>query len=344
MLAVTFVLSFLATQIDTSNYGNVVANLPADVARKLAEANIPNEFGAIGRNRQAYFHVRFQLGMHHVADYGLIVRQANVVDQFLTAVQFSLNNQLPFGDFKLVIPDQLKDEGKPSIADRVSGVAFFASSLGLGIYALETNDWFQNSEDCALQRRRLATMKPKLHATLNYLLEHKQYLEAADKHAPNRLLFDALAFATLGRTLDNQQALSVGSSFVGMALAQVHERDGYFIEGGGFDSSYNAVASALALRLQMIDHQGHDLQSICENAIRWQKERILESGEVSTEGNTRVRPGESGESFLGREKGVDVGHVVEALMLASLTHSDAESLSMAKNVISFYEQNRRAGR
>jgi len=137
--------------------------------------------------------------------------------------------------------------------------------------------------------------------------------------------------------LNNDEAREVATSFVAKATKQVNEKHGYFIEGGGFDSSYNAVATALALRLLLIGYGGHDLHLICTNAIRWQSERVFDSGEVSTEGNTRVRPGKSGESFLGREKDVDVGHVVEAFMLASQVLSDQTLDKLAMSVVRFYE-------
>jgi len=190
-------------------------------------------------------------------------------------------------------------------------------------------------------RQRLSAVQPRLQATLDYLLKNQEYLKVADKHAPNRLLFNALAFETLGKILKNNVALEVAASFVAGAVNQVHAQKGYFVEGGGFDSSYNAVATALAFRLLMIKGQhGHDLQTICSNAIRWQKTRILDSGEVTTEGNARVRPGNAGESFLGKEKGVDIGHVVEAFMLASRALSDPTHNYLAQKVIDFYEKKR----
>jgi len=140
LLATAMVMGLLLMPLDVFGYGNQTADLQADIAKKLAEAYIPNDSGAIGRNKQAYFHVRFQRGMHHVADYGLASKRHDVLERFLTAVEYSLENQLPSGDFRLVIPESLKDQGKPSVADRTSGVAFFTSSLGLGIHALETND------------------------------------------------------------------------------------------------------------------------------------------------------------------------------------------------------------
>lgn len=335
------VLSLVAaTTANASNYGDRVGKLPHDVTAQLAKANAPDASGAIGRNRKGYFHVRFQLGMHHVADHALATKQVDAVDRFLTAVEYSLQRQLPSGDFELVVPNELRDQGKPSIADRASGVAFFASSLGLGLHALETNDWFQTSPDCKRLRSRLSTIKPRLRITLSFLIEHERYLEAADQQAPNRLLFDAIAYITLGKLLNDDAAAKIGSTFVDKALDQINPIDGYFVEGGGFDSSYNGVATALAIRLLMLEHRNDKLESICLRAIRWQKDRIFTSGEISTEGNSRVRPGKSGESFLGREKDVDVGHTVEALMLASHQFSSREYIELATLVVEYYSKRR----
>lgn len=336
-----FTLSLLAvTTVHTSDYGNRVSELSLDITAKLAEAHTPNASGAIGRNKHGYFHVRFQRGMHHVADYALASKRADVVDRFLTAVEYSLQRQLPSGDFELVIPDTMQAEGKPSVADRVSGVAFFASSLGLGLLALETNEWFQTSPDCDRLRSRLSTINPRLRSTLSFLIEHQRHLEAADQEAPNRLLFDAIAYITLGKLLNDDAAAKIGSAFADRALGQIHPQDGYFVESGGFDSSYNGVATALALRLLMLEYRNEKLEPICLKAISWQKGRILASGEISTEGNSRVRPGKSGESFLGREKDVDVGHTLEALMLASHQFPGREFIDLTTRVVEYYTKRR----
>ncbi|MEM8671556.1 MAG: hypothetical protein AAGG48_28810 [Planctomycetota bacterium] len=340
LFASLFLATILNSDAFASDYGDRIATLPEPIAKRLAEASSPNESGAIGRNKQAYFHVRFQRGMHHVADYGLVTKRRDVVQRFLKAVEYSLEHQLPAGDFKLVIPEALENQGKPSVADLTSGIAFFVSSLGLGIHALETNDWFMGALECEGERRRLAKLKPRLELTLAYLLKHQNYLKAADARAPNRLLFDALAFDMLGKILDKQSANDVAVTFVAKALEQVDAKDGYFIEGGGFDSSYNAVATALTLRLFMVGFRPKELRPICNNAIAWQSGRVLESGEVSTQGNARVRPGKSGESFLGKEKDVDIGHVVEAFVLADIALSDESFRKLAMKVIRFYERKR----
>ncbi|MEN7341963.1 MAG: hypothetical protein AAAFM81_03440 [Pseudomonadota bacterium] len=320
------------------SYGNSVAKLNTALARKLAEANQPNAVGAMGRNRRQYIHVRFQLGLHHLADYGLIAQRVDVLEQFLTAAEYAMAYQLPTGNFRLDVPKSMAGRGSPSIADRASGTSFFIASLGLGLLALETNDWFQKAEDCVDLRRRAAQIRSRLRSTRQYLEKSEPVLMAADKHAPNRLLFNAIAIYTLNALLSDGASVQVADRYLALALGQVNQEAGYFIEGGGYDSSYNAVAAALALRLVLTAYPSAELQPIAASAIEWQRSRIDERGEVSTVGNARVRPGQGGESFMGREKDVDVKHVVDAFMTASLVFEDPELIEVAQRIVTHYER------
>ena len=173
---------------------------------------------------------------------------------------------------------------------------------------------------------------------LAYLLQHEDLLKKIDAHAPNRLLFDALAFCSLGKLLDDRRSLDVASSFVSKAMNFIHG-DGYVIEGGPHDSSYNGVASALAFRLATMGKR-EPLGKIATDAIRWQTGRISTTGEISTVGNTPVGRN-SNEEFPGRKKDVDVTHTVETLILATLYSGVPNHAKMARTVISHYERARR---
>jgi hypothetical protein len=335
LLAFLIAASASTTFAQGPAYGSRVARLPQSIVAQLAEHNAPDGDGAMGRNRNGYFHVRLQAGMHHLADDAVAESRPEAAGQFFRAAEYSFRHQMADGDFSLVVPSGLKGQGLPRQADRASGVAFFASSLGAGIQALETSDWFTRSAECESLRQRLAALKPKVRKTLDYLLEHQELLQAADRRAPNRLLFDALAFHTLGKILHDEQAIKIASRIVGTALKQVHQ-DGYFIEGSGFDSSYNGVATALGFRLVLMGYGDDHLDAVCRKAVRWQRTRVAETGEIITRGNSRVDPDGQGESFLGRTKDIDVAHTVEAFMLASLQMDDTEYQDLARRVLAHY--------
>ena len=327
----------LSSSINASDYGDQVAGLSANTTEVLAKMYAPDESGAIGRNKKSYFHVRFQRGMHHVSDYGLITRRVDILERFFQAVEYSLSFQQPTGNYHLSVPDELKNDLSPGPTAKASGVAFYASSLALGVYSLETNSWFSQSSECELLRKRLSAIKPKLADLTDYLLRHRSHLLSADSFAPNRLLFNAIAFAALGRIQHDEAAVKVSIEFIRLVVSQIHE-DGYFIEGGGFDSSYNGVAAALAFRLLLMGYTDDDLADISINAIRWQQQRVLRSGEISTVGNSRVTSTDGGESFLGRKKDVDAGHTVEAFTLAAHYLNDSTYIDLAQQIVGFYRK------
>ena len=134
----------------------------------------------------------------------------------------------------------------------------------------------------------------------------------------------------------NERATEQSLRFQDAALLQTHP-DGFFVEGGGYDSSYNGVATALAYRIASFT-ASRSILSAANRSLAWQLTRILPSGEIVTKGNARVRNDGTGETFLGRHKDVDVGHTLEAIAMATafgeIKESEADKRSAA--LVNFY--------
>lgn len=322
-------------QESPQSYAQWIQGFDADLTSKLASLHEPNDLGAMGRNRRSYFHVRFQLGLHRLADAAIVLQDADLAERFVRGTSYSFEHQESNGGFELQLPRELEGEAEARETDLLSGTAFFAASCVSGWYALEQSEWFQQSDEVQDEREQLSELRPKLQPLLRYLLAGEETLARADSRAPNRLLFNALAFASLGKVLESKEALAAAERLKSLALEQVDREAGYFIEGGGYDSSYNAVATALAFRLAAILND-EPLRDVAIRSAQWQASRIERSGEVSTQGNSRVGPG--GESFLGRAKDVDVPFVVETLMIAYRESEASETLELARNVVQHYEQ------
>lgn len=320
--------------VEPSSHGDSIADLPAEILQVLAERNVTDETGALGRNREGYFHVRFQMGLHHLANYALATQDLRGIEHFLRAMDYALSHQLEDGRFAVALPPDLASGKGPSRTDLASGVAFFLSSAGTGLDALLSSTWFRETPELRPARDRCEEFLIQLKPTLAALLEDAPLLREADSHAPNRLLFNAAAFLSLGKMLDDPAAMETGEEFLNLALEWIHE-DGYFIEGGGTDTSYNGVAAAIALRIGLM-MDSEDLLQQGIDAVSWQASRISPEGEISTEGNTRVRPG--GETFLGREKDIDVKHTLEALIFAALVSGNDDFEVIATNVLKFYKR------
>ena len=244
------------------------------IIERLGQANLPDAQGAQSRNQAAYFHVRFQTGISPLADYAVARENLTALDQAIRATEYSFAHQRPAGDFTLVIPSAQANQPPPTAADLASGVAFFLASAGPALLAFDESDWYRNAAATAPHRARVAALRPAVQRAATWLVQQQRTLAAYDSLAPNRLYFDALAYYSLGRYLNDEPTRQVGVRFARQAIRAQHGR-GYYQEGGGYDSSYQGVGQA---------------------------SRVLASGEISTQGNTRVYPG--GEAFLGTEKQV----------------------------------------
>ena len=333
----------LVQDLDSSlNYNDLVDQMNEEVVALFVEE--PDDSGAMGRNRNGYFHVRFQVGMTKVSDYAVKFNSEEALSAYLKNLNYSFSHQTEEGDFEYVIPDNLQQTNgyqPPSENDLASGVAFFAYSLGISLNSLIQSDWFNNSGGLQSARETLNGYDNSISDVLGYLKRSKRLLLDVDQKAPNRLLFNAIAFYSLGSYVGDKEAQEIGLDFARLALSQVDSLEGYFIEGGGWDSSYNGVATMLSFELFTLLAQNNQLEElpslgqIIARAAYWQSTRVLNSGEISTEGNTRVYPG--GEEFLGNEKGVDVLKTVKSFFYMSILSGDDTYQKLARRVIEFYD-------
>jgi hypothetical protein len=315
-------------------YTELLAALPAYAIEGLTKA--PDAEGALGRNKNGYFHVRFQMDIGYLATHAVRFENETTLAYFLQAVTYSFQHQLPAGDFELVIPTELISLGPPTEGDLTSGIAFFLSALGPALVSLQQSTWFLQRTDPAVNQK-LATLQPQFIATLNYMKTKAEVLQAYDATAPNRLLFDAVAFYSMGLYLNDAEAKAIGLDFMQRAIAMQHE-SGYFIEGDGFDSSYNGVALRLGFSLLALlpptDSTTSALAKCLACAVRWQTSRVTSAGEILLDGNTRVYPG--GEEFLGVEKQVAWVDTLMSLYFAYALSGDDGFIRIAEAVEDYY--------
>lgn len=300
----------------------------------------PNSEGALGRNKNGYFHVRFQINMTSLSDYALVSERVDALQNFTQTLEYSFQHQLEDGSFQFNPPEDLlnsSDYQEPVEGDLESGTAFFASSLGISLLSLQHSTWYQNNNQIETYRSKITQQFVQIEKMLDYLLSKKEILKQYDAQAPNRLLFDALAYYTLGKYLERTDAEAAGIEFMELALELIDSEGKYFIEGGGWDSSYNGVAIKLAMELFSFMETGETKNKLANGFIGaslWQISRINEKGKVSTEGNTRVFPG--GESFLGAEKGVDYTKIIRALYYFGHLTAKPKILQIGDSVLEYY--------
>ena len=324
------------------NYNDLISEIPSNIIEALVER--PDSNGALGRNKEGYFHVRFQMEMTRLTDYAIKFHSKEAVYEFLKNLNYSFSHQQAAGDFEWVIPDEFLNAPNyipPSEADLVSGTAFFAYSVGMSLMTLNQSQWYTESSSLNELKSQIQTLNPNILNMLAYLKNNSALLEVVDEYAPNRLFFNAVAFYSLGIILNDEEAKNLGIHFAEKALLQRNRTEGYFIEAGGWDSSYNGVAIKLGFELLTLSPNDsnqtikEELEQAVTCATHWQKSRILPNGAISTDGNTRVFPG--GEDFLGNEKQVDVVKTLKAFFYMHTLSGRNEYEWLTQKIIEHYE-------
>ncbi|SMD32954.1 hypothetical protein SAMN04488029_1315 [Reichenbachiella faecimaris] len=328
-----------STELSThQTYADLVEAVPELVVNTFIEE--PNAEGALGRNKNGYLHVRFQLPMTYLVEYAIRNQDEEVLNLFVLNLSYSFDHQTEAGDFEFVLPPDQPADQSSLAGNLLSGTAFFGYAVGISLVMLYESDWYQQLPEDHSAKLNIDGLNAKIALLLTFLKANIEELEQHDGMAPNRLLYDVLALYTLAGHVKDPEAVSLALPLT-QQVFHSHQPEGYFLEAGGWDSSYNGVSVKLGFELfTLLNSPNHTdlrerLAEVITCAVNWQASRILETGEISTEGNSRVYPG--GESLGGIEKRVDVEKTVRAFSYMAHLSGDASYGKLLDLVLNYYD-------
>jgi hypothetical protein len=286
---------------------------PVEASAIAAPGAAVDDRGLIGRNREygRLVSPRFQLGAGAALRIGLQAEPQLAINGF-RAIEAATLAVAPDGEVVSIEPPDAPIGVKLSAGDKASGAAFFMADACPALLALRASADAARIADTARQEQAIAAIGRGLH----WLSAQADELEKVDRAAPNRLLYDALAYHSCAVLTDNRDARVLSERFVALALSQTR-KDGVFVEKGGSDSSYQAVSLRLALDLLLTGYDGADaekLQAAWQSGTIWLGNRIMADGRIDSSANTRTCKGS--ESFLGVPKKVSPPGVFGALIYA----------------------------
>jgi hypothetical protein len=293
-----------------------------------------DQTGLIGRNR-AYGKMvspRLQLGAGAALRVGLHGDRQVAINGF-KAIEAGSNAIAADGEVMSTVPPDAAPGARLSIADKASGAAFFLADACPAMLALRTS----GDPAVIVSDDKREAVEKALGRAIRWLAHYTADLERVDGKAPNRLLYDALAFQSCGKLEDDGDVTALSSRFVGTALGQ-YRADGVFVEKGGSDTTYQAVSVRLALDLLLAGYSAEDasqLNRAWQSGAIWLGNRIMADGRIDSTRNTRTCQG--GESFLGTEKKVWPAGVYGALIYAAEL-TDNEGLKSAATRLSAWAQ------
>jgi hypothetical protein len=289
--------------------------------------------GAINENKDIFISVGMQRHSSKLIAYGILTKNAGLIDTGIKILEYAFARQSADGSFPSFLPEGA--EGIPR------SVSFFFQDLGRSFLLTQNSSWFQSSSQTkGLRDRMNKLIKPAINS-LNWLITQEGVLKKHDRSATNRILFHALAYYLVGKAVRRPDAKKIGENFAHMALKQ-QNKEGFFPENKGYDTSYNGVSLQLALILYTnLDANSSlrlDLWRGIEQSVAWQKNFFLPGGELSTTGNTRIRAG--GERFLGRKKTVDYVPLIIAFNYYSKLSGDPSAQALANRTFAFYRESK----
>jgi len=207
-----------------------------------------------------------------------------------------------------------------------SAAAIWLAELNQAILVL------RESELGSHYRERIEALVPKIRRAAQWLAQprYQERLKREDADAPNRLLFDALAFGLSGVLTGDEELQQTGRRFVDLAMQKYRACDGVFLEKGGHDSSYQAVA-ALKLQIWTLYFPDPKLAEAADRAVRWELGRVLPDGRIDVAGNTRTGLGQ--EKWMGRDKDVNRSEITLCLLYHYARTGDQASLSAARRIV-----------
>jgi len=156
-----------------------------------------------------------------------------------------------------------------------------------------------------------------------------------DQHAPNRLLFNALAYqACAALQIEGElkeKAHNLAAEFVFLAL-DLYADDGYFIEGGGHDTSYQGVAIRIGEDVLLAGYADTNgaLRSALSGAANWLADKVGSTGVIDSSDNTRTCWQD--ELVFGKRKLISVTEIFTGLAYTGV-NTENEALLLAASRI-----------
>lgn len=310
-VAVAVMVDAIACSAQT-NHADLFKKMPKALLERAGGA-YPDKNGLVGHNRDGFKAAAFQRGATLKLAIAAARGDAKRAADCWRAVEVTFAQQREEGHF----------------GDPPSSVAFWLCELCRSLLVVRQSPLARDYED------RIALLLPKIGKAAYWLAKQREVLFRVDGHAPNRLFFDAEAFGLAGLLLKDEKLVGIAKEFLVRGMKLYRDEDGAFLERGGGDSSYQAVC---LLRLQEIDLYFPDkrIEEAVVKGVKWELSRIGKDGTVTTEGNTRVRPG--GEKFMGAEKQVNLGEVTLALLYFHARTGDADALAVIERIAKRYEK------
>ncbi len=310
-----FVLGCLCHATAVAQQLALLEKMPAELLPYIGVAR-PDADGMVSYNRGEFKSPEFQRGAMRSMMAAVARKDRHGIDDLWRAIDATFRRQTQRGNFGR--------EGAPHGGP--SAVALWLAELDQAVLVL------CESKFGAEYKERIDQLTPKIGKAAHWLAEprRQERLKREDADAPNRLLFDALAYGLSGVLVGDDELKRLGRGWVDLAMSQYRDSDGVFLEKKGHDSSYQATA-ALNLQIWLIYFPDKKLEAAADRAVRWELGHVGDDGRIDVAGNTRTGLGQ--EQWMGHDKGVNLGDITLCLLYDHARTNRQSSLDAARRIV-----------
>ncbi|ESA33410.1 hypothetical protein N836_21380 [Leptolyngbya sp. Heron Island J] len=207
--------------------------------------------------------------------------------------------------------------------------------LGSAAYSLLT---LQESPNAELYTDIIQNYVPKLHSAGRWLIRKDIWDLGMSNNSPytHRNYTVATALGLTGKLTGDQILINYANQSITQGLNKQWS-NGVNPEKDGYDSSYQMAGALQAMR--WLNHFDEDslassVATMINNALIWEESKILLSGEVSTQGNTRTNGTEI--TRTGQSKSINQREIIYGFSYWSSITGDAYWRKHASDITRYY--------
>jgi hypothetical protein len=227
---------------------------------------------------------------------------------------------------------QAADGSFAGTKDPFHSTSFFVEAVAHSLLVIQQSPY---SKEYAREVQRYT---PLVHRAALWMISPRVWDRGIKNNEPytHRRYLVGAALGLAGKLTGDRQLLSYANNSISDGLS-LQQPDGVNPEKGGFDSSYQMVGVVYAQRWLTYfpnDELAPKVSAMINKALLWEKQRILPSGEIDSEGNSRTAGQERGR--MGKVKHVDYSAVIRGFAYWASVTGDQQWNAIAQSVAQYY--------
>ena len=271
------------------------------------------------RNQAGRWYIEDQRPGEELIIGGLIKNDPQAVEAGFKMFDWGFAHQVDDGSFSMT-------------GDRFHSTSFFVEGVAHALLVIQQSS---HSKQYAFQ---VAKYKPLVHRAARWMISSKVWEQGIRGNRPytHRRYLVATALGLTSKLTGDEELIKYARKSIEDGLS-LQRPDGVNPEKNGHDSSYQIVGVIYAQRWVMYFPQETitpKVVAMINKSLLWEQTRILPSGEISTEGNTRTAGEEKGRS--GNVKTIDRKSALRAFAYWASVTGNQKWEESARQLAKFY--------